>query len=488
MNARVLRTLGLAAAFAVSAFASFPAAGQTCECTHQGASVDCPANLPPGSRSVQFVPGGTTWVTPSGQSVFVPHTSFGCTSRVTAPSVQHSKTSSAQTLVEPQSDNRKGTRDRSHGFDLIGQLGREIEKKPHSSSRATSPDCNSISCASHLKEDPGLMCYRHVRATLSDSDGVPHHESLYDQLVQASGIGHAQLQPMGKKAASINDPAYDCAGTFYDRNGNSGRVPPFPPGARSDADVQHWIDSVMQFYRDAFLDHRGNQLSPGKASLCTEWAGIYFQSRPDPSVLQAFDTLQHIGAEKMVAQDTPWLTRIVDAGTSQACPVPPLSPQHGMDSWAVPESSARPFLNDFRNCEEPDTNRVGGCPHAFDGGNGNHVNAQHLFDATTTRGVAASFFVGDEPPACGADCYRQTGEQRSPSTPTARDAESGCMATVGACIQECGASNAVISKQCIDSGGSPSGGMCSTNVDRCSCTQTAPDCRKVPSASQPARK
>ena len=45
-------------------------------CEHLGQKVACPQNLPPGSRSVQFVPGGTQWVTPSGSSVTVPQTNF----------------------------------------------------------------------------------------------------------------------------------------------------------------------------------------------------------------------------------------------------------------------------------------------------------------------------------------------------------------------------------------------------------------------------
>ena len=49
-------------------------------CAHLGGSVQCPAGLPPGSRSVQFVSGGTNWQTPSGATVFVPATTFpACT-------------------------------------------------------------------------------------------------------------------------------------------------------------------------------------------------------------------------------------------------------------------------------------------------------------------------------------------------------------------------------------------------------------------------
>ena len=45
-------------------------------CTHQGQQVVCPPGLPPGSASVEFVPGGTQWVTPGGGNVFVPATTF----------------------------------------------------------------------------------------------------------------------------------------------------------------------------------------------------------------------------------------------------------------------------------------------------------------------------------------------------------------------------------------------------------------------------
>lgn len=48
---------------------------QSC-CSHQSQSVQCPSGLPAGSRSVQFVPGGTNWATPTGGQVFVPQTSF----------------------------------------------------------------------------------------------------------------------------------------------------------------------------------------------------------------------------------------------------------------------------------------------------------------------------------------------------------------------------------------------------------------------------
>jgi hypothetical protein len=350
------------------------------------------------------------------------------------------------------------------------------------------PDCDSLSCASHLKEDPALVCYRQVRATVKDGNGVAHHGSLYDQLGQALGIDRARIEP-ACTGATCNEKSYDCGGAFYDRDGKPIRVPDFPSGARSDADVKDWKAGVSDFYLGAYLDPRGNQLSPGKAALCTEWAAVSFQTRPDPSVLQAFDTLQQIGAEKAVGQDTPWMTHILDAGSAHGCPVPPVLPQHDEESWFLPESSARSFHRDFHNCEQPDPNRVGGCPHTFDGGSGNHVNAQFLLDATTMDGVPASVFVGDEPPTCGADCYRQTHKprdetgQRSPAprdrlVSTTRPTDADCTAAVNSCLNACESTNADVSRACINMGGSLVGGMCTANVDRCSCTQTAPDCRK----------
>lgn len=70
-----------AAALSVAMFAvtSSPATAQGC-CTHLGGSVQCPAALPAGSRSLQFQEGGTLWQLPSGGTVFVPRTTFpACT-------------------------------------------------------------------------------------------------------------------------------------------------------------------------------------------------------------------------------------------------------------------------------------------------------------------------------------------------------------------------------------------------------------------------
>jgi hypothetical protein len=46
-------------------------------CIHQGRQVQCPPGLPPGSQSIDFVPGGTNWRNSmTGAIVFVPGTTF----------------------------------------------------------------------------------------------------------------------------------------------------------------------------------------------------------------------------------------------------------------------------------------------------------------------------------------------------------------------------------------------------------------------------
>ncbi len=55
--------------------AAMPVQADDC-CIHQGKPVKCPPGVPPGSRSVEFVPGGTQWVTPTGKNVFVAQTTF----------------------------------------------------------------------------------------------------------------------------------------------------------------------------------------------------------------------------------------------------------------------------------------------------------------------------------------------------------------------------------------------------------------------------
>ena len=493
MDARVLRTLVLAAAFAVSIVSGSPAAAQSCGCSHQGGSVDCPDNLPPGSRSVQYVSGGTMWVTPTNQQVFVPHTSFVCTSPAT--SVQQSKTHSVQQPVAPQTGSEKSSSERSNILldRLIrGRWSRHDKIRRDTSSPVMQHDCQGYSCAGRLQEDPAMVCYRNVSATVTDGNGMTHGDSLYVQLGQAAGIAYAQIQTPGT-CATCNQPAYDCSGTFYDRDGKPMKVPGLPTSVRSDADITNWKANVQLFYLDAYVEPHGRRLSPGKAALCTEWAGVSFQAKPDPSLLQALDTLQQIGAESAYRQDRKWQTAIFAAGTAKGCPVPVLPPQHDIESWFVPESSARSFHKGFRDCAQPDTNGVGGCPHAFDAptGKGNFVNDRHLLDADTMPGASAAFFVGDESSPCGAECYRQTDKprddtgQRSPaprdrlvSTHLSSDADAECTAAVNQCIDACQSSNAAISRMCIELRGSPIGGVCTANVDRCSCSQTAPECKR----------
>ncbi len=65
----------LRAVLACGLFAASASMAQNC-CTHQGQSVQCPAGLPSGSGSVEFVQGGTVWITPGGGKVIVPQTSF----------------------------------------------------------------------------------------------------------------------------------------------------------------------------------------------------------------------------------------------------------------------------------------------------------------------------------------------------------------------------------------------------------------------------
>ena len=71
-------------------------------CTHQGQSVECPAGLPPGSGSVQFVQGGTQWAVPGKGTVFVPQTTFGaCTSKPPATSAPTAPTTTPTTPSKP---------------------------------------------------------------------------------------------------------------------------------------------------------------------------------------------------------------------------------------------------------------------------------------------------------------------------------------------------------------------------------------------------
>jgi len=54
-------------------------------CTHLGKKVTCPQGLPPGSGSVKFVPNGTEWKTPKGETVFVPQATFAPCPASSAP-------------------------------------------------------------------------------------------------------------------------------------------------------------------------------------------------------------------------------------------------------------------------------------------------------------------------------------------------------------------------------------------------------------------
>lgn len=67
-----------AAVLGLLALAPTPAAAQgQGPCTHQGRQVVCPPGLPPGSTSIEFVPGGTNWRnSQTGAIVFVPSTTF----------------------------------------------------------------------------------------------------------------------------------------------------------------------------------------------------------------------------------------------------------------------------------------------------------------------------------------------------------------------------------------------------------------------------
>src|SRR5215831_14102854 len=62
---------------AISLALWLPSAATAENCgTHLGQSVQLPPGLPPGSTSVQFVPGGTLWRTPDGEMVTVPQVTF----------------------------------------------------------------------------------------------------------------------------------------------------------------------------------------------------------------------------------------------------------------------------------------------------------------------------------------------------------------------------------------------------------------------------
>jgi hypothetical protein len=153
-----------------------------------------------------------------------------------------------------------------------------------------------------------------------------------------------------------------------------------------------------------------------------------------------------------------------------------------MDSYVLPEGSARSFLREFRDCAAPDTNHVGGCPHRFD--QDNQVNARFVLSATST-GTGMSWFVGDPSGGCGMSCYQPmrdrlpSAEHRPALGGSSTRSDADCTARISACMDSCQSSNSAIAKQCIDAGGEPiPPGMCTVNEDACSCSQTAPGCRK----------
>lgn len=77
MIGSLVRALGFCATVLVAVLiAAAPVQADDCQCTHQGKPVKCPADLSPGSKSVEFVKGGTLWAPPNGPNVFVPMTTF----------------------------------------------------------------------------------------------------------------------------------------------------------------------------------------------------------------------------------------------------------------------------------------------------------------------------------------------------------------------------------------------------------------------------
>jgi hypothetical protein len=528
-----IATLEVAMAFSAPADAS--AVMQDC-CTHQGGSVQCPPGLPPGSGSVQFIAGGTIWRTPDGRTVTVPQATFAaCTPASTTPttpslppttstppsttpgtttpplgSTQQPSTTTPPTttpsgttpsapsgprwpvppLTEPPPASApepvrplnepdpsvvpvipiKPSDDKATE-ELIQRLGRQRKEQPPTAAerpRAEEPElnisrqdgpCTGKGCNSTLKEDAAMSCYRRTRATAVDAHGVAHKQDLFTQLGLALGIAYADVQPCGPSGI-CKQPAYDCGGTFFDAAGVPMRVPA-PSAATTDEELKHWKASVAKFYLGAYTDSKGQRkLSPGMAELCTNWAAVYFRKDPDPSYLQAFTELQQMGAEQTIGQDGVWLDGIAKAGEANSCPRPPLPPSHDMDVWFVPVAQAETFFAHFRDCTAPDVNGVGGCPHAFDPGN--HVKARYLFDAETSQGNLISVFFGDESLAA---------------------ADGDCMRRANACMRACQDANAALSKQCVDLGGVATPGLCEENVGACSCTQSAPDCKR-PSQSK----
>src|SRR4051794_39452458 len=95
---RVLRL-----ALALLATISCAALAQSNCCSHMGGNVACPAGLPPGSRSIQFVSDGTLWQTPDGRVVTVAQSSFpACTTSTPTPQPQQPVTPEPQKPVTPE--------------------------------------------------------------------------------------------------------------------------------------------------------------------------------------------------------------------------------------------------------------------------------------------------------------------------------------------------------------------------------------------------
>ena len=99
--------------------------------------------------------------------------------------------------------------------------------------------------------------------------------------------------------------------------------------------MKAWKASVSAFYAGASIS------IPKRASdfcrrvrLCVKWAEVHFQTNPDPSLLQALEMLQRIGAEEMYYhQDGTWQDTHLCCGHGEGCPTPVLPPQHDIESW-----------------------------------------------------------------------------------------------------------------------------------------------------------
>jgi hypothetical protein len=446
------------AALAATLFFTASVTAQDC-CSHLGKEVQCPPGLAPGSASVEFVPGGTQWQTPTGASVFVPQTSFpACTSTPQQPTLPKAQptpptttppiptkpqppapTTTPPTVTKPQLTQptpapptapKPPSGQTLERFPVLpppaiappefgggdGTRGPLLNQPPEQPMvpAPPSPDAGKTTheqiqrlgrefrgqqVASQevkLKEDPAMACYRRTQATVLDGHAVGHTTDLQTQLGSALGIERAEI---GCAAGVLcQSPAYDCAGDFYDASGKLTRVPAFPATAGTDADVASWLATVNAFYEGSYTDaKKAHKLSPGKVQLCVAWARVHFQANPDPSVLQAMTALQEIGGESMVGIDSVWLTNIVRAAEGRGCSTPAPLARNEISGWWVPTADAAAFYAQFRDCARPDVNKLGGCPHPFDAFPGNHVNDDYLFDAESlgARPNAAAAMIGD---------------------------------------------------------------------------------------------